>query len=79
MEVDEVVAYSAQNIENIVATINNDNQPKTPTAVKDEKSSARAPRAQSKTMSRSRSKSRVTSPSSDARKSRLSSKERKSK
>ena len=71
--------HPAQNIENIVATINNDNQPKTPTAVKDEKSSARAPRAQSKTMSRSRSKSRVTSPSSDTRKSRLSSKERKSK
>ena len=71
--------HPAQNIENIVATINNDNQAKTPTAVKDERSSSRAPRAQSKTISRSRSKSRATSPSSESRKSRLSSKERKSK
>ena len=71
--------HPAQNIENIVATINNnDNQAKTPPAVKDEGSTTRAPRAQSKTISRSRSKSRVTSPTSE-RKSRLSSKERKSK
>ena len=73
--------HPAENIENIVATINNnDNQAKPPPAVKDEASTStsRAPRAQSKTISRSRSKSRVTSPSSD-RKSRLSSKERKSK
>lgn len=80
----------AQNIENIVTTINSqdskdskDNQDKSSPAVKDEvspsSSSSRAPRAQSKTIYRSRSKSRVTSPSSDTRKSRLSSKERKSK
>ena len=64
--------HQPQNIENIVASVTQgkDSQP----AEKNE----RITRAQSRTISRSRSKSRATSPNSE-RKSRLSSKERKSK
>ena len=68
--------HQLNNIEkNIVSNTNGVNQEKSQPPEKNERSA----RAQSKTVWRSRSKSRATSPSSEARKSRLSSKERKSK
>ena len=76
--------HRTQNIESVVSTAPRDKE-KVPTVPRDSpekgqpvERNERSARAQSKTLSRSRSKSRATSPAEN-RKSRLSSKERKSK